>query len=76
MVVLAMSFQEDVLHLLFWPKHKYDKGWWRFHWSFLTDEPKAYPPVATDVELTFDKKVITYKLIKFLYLWNKKETNI
>ncbi len=36
---------------------------------FLTDEPKAGLPVATDVEWTFDKKFITCKFSLYI---NKK----
>jgi hypothetical protein len=34
---------------------------------FLTDEPKAGLPVATDVELTFEKKFITCKFNSYNY---------
>jgi hypothetical protein len=68
LVVLAMAFQEDVLHLLFGPNTnliKDDEG--DSIDPFLTDEPKAGPPVATDVEWAFNKKFITCKFNSYIY---------
>jgi len=67
-VVIAKTFQEDVLHLFFGPNTnviKDDEG--DSIDPFLADEPKAGLPVATDVEWTFGKKFNTCKFNPYIY---------